>query len=326
MRNIAPDSLHIAVGVIRDAKGGVLLSRRHEDAHQGGLWEFPGGKCEPGEPVAEALARELGEELGIRVTAARPLIQIRHAYPDRRVLLHVFEVTRFEGEPIGRENQTLVWAAPITLDRYPFPAANGPILTALRLPPFYPVLESAATDARTGDDQSTYRRRFHALLDQGERLIYWRARNLAPAVYRRLAKEFSQTMGAKGGCLMIRADSEEFAESAELCPRAGLHLSGRQLHTLSTRPAGWRWVGAACHSLADLRQAQALGLDFAVLSPISITATHPRATPLGWEAARRWLGQINLPVYLMGGLARSDLDRACLCGARGVAGIRLFLD
>ena len=83
--------LHVAAGVIRGADGHVLIAKRPLDKHQGGLWEFPGGKVEEGETAEAALARELAEELGIAVIAARPLIQVRHDYPDKQVLLDVWE-------------------------------------------------------------------------------------------------------------------------------------------------------------------------------------------------------------------------------------------
>nr|GEY60322.1 arginine biosynthesis bifunctional protein ArgJ, chloroplastic [Tanacetum cinerariifolium] len=100
----------------------------------GGLWEFPGGKVEAGESVDAALARELHEELGISVTSARPLIKISHDYPDKQVLLDVWEVSSFTGEPHGVEGQPLAWVSQRELAEYDFPAANRPIVAAARLP------------------------------------------------------------------------------------------------------------------------------------------------------------------------------------------------
>ena len=97
--------IHVAAAVIRCVDGQILLAKRPEDKHQGGLWEFPGGKVEASETVQAALSRELEEELGIRPSAARPLIQVRHDYPDKQVLLDVWEVSAFTGEPHGAEGQ-----------------------------------------------------------------------------------------------------------------------------------------------------------------------------------------------------------------------------
>ena len=125
-------SLLVAVGVIQDSAGRVLVALRSERQHQGGLWEFPGGKVEKGETVREALCRELYEELGIKVEAAVPFKLLDYRYVDRRVLLDVWMVTRFTGEPTARESQPLEWRAVTDLNPHEFPAANRPIISALR--------------------------------------------------------------------------------------------------------------------------------------------------------------------------------------------------
>ena len=92
--------VHVAVGVLFNACGEVLITRRPDHLHQGGLWEFPGGKVEPGEQVRTALERELKEELGVEVLDARPLIRIHHVYDDRQVLLDVWRIKDYAGQPI----------------------------------------------------------------------------------------------------------------------------------------------------------------------------------------------------------------------------------
>lgn len=124
--------IHVAVGVLRDDGGRVLISRRASGVHQGGLWEFPGGKVESGETVTDALARELSEELGISVRSSAPLLEVRHDYGDKQVMLDVHEVTGWSGEPRGLEGQPLAWASLASLDTYAFPAANAPIVAVLR--------------------------------------------------------------------------------------------------------------------------------------------------------------------------------------------------
>lgn len=123
--------VHVAVGVIVDDSRRVLLTRRAVDSHQGGLWEFPGGKVEPGESLAGALARELHEELGIRVRRSSPLLEVRHDYGDKQVLLDVHVVWEFEGQALGREGQPLAWVTGDELALYRFPAANVPIVEAV---------------------------------------------------------------------------------------------------------------------------------------------------------------------------------------------------
>ena len=124
--------LRVAVGVITNAAGEVLVARRHDHLHQGGLWEFPGGKMADGESVRQALARELREELDIRVERAAPLLAVEHDYPDRSVRLEVWHVLAFSGTPHGREGQPLRWLPAAALDPAEFPAANAPIIAAVQ--------------------------------------------------------------------------------------------------------------------------------------------------------------------------------------------------
>ncbi len=136
--------IHVAVGIIFNAAGEVLIAFRDPSKHQGALWEFPGGKLEPTENVQAALRRELSEELGLILgaddSAIKALLKIEHDYGDKQVLLDVWEVLEFEGEAIGREGQGIRWVAIEDLPEYQFPAANLPIVERLRqrLPTVYP--------------------------------------------------------------------------------------------------------------------------------------------------------------------------------------------
>jgi 8-oxo-dGTP diphosphatase len=123
--------VRVAVGVIRNARGEVLVARRHDHLHQGGLWEFPGGKIHDGESAFAALCRELAEELDIHVEAAAPLVEIDHHYPDKSVRLEVWSVTAFSGIPRGMQGQPLEWLAVEALEPANFPAANLAIIEAL---------------------------------------------------------------------------------------------------------------------------------------------------------------------------------------------------
>jgi 8-oxo-dGTP diphosphatase len=138
--NIAPETptlrtamkrVHVAVGVVINAQGFILVSKRPDHVHLGGLWEFPGGKVEPDENVQQALTRELLEELAIAVISSEPLIAIEHDYSDKSVLLDVWWVDDFDGEPHGREGQLWQWIAVEALRGLEFPAANKPIIDAI---------------------------------------------------------------------------------------------------------------------------------------------------------------------------------------------------
>lgn len=125
------DVVHVAVGVVLDGDRKVLITRRAPEAHQGGLWEFPGGKVEAGETVTVALTRELREELGIAIARTSALLEVHHDYGDKTVMLDVRVVWEYSGEARPLENQPMAWVAPQELTRYAFPAANRPIVAAV---------------------------------------------------------------------------------------------------------------------------------------------------------------------------------------------------
>ena len=131
--NGATDRLSVAVAVVLSPQGKVLMTRRHARTHQGGKWEFPGGKVEQGESVTDALARELLEEVGIVPLAPRPLVRVSHDYPDRAVLLDTWLVENWRGEPAAREGQPMRWVSEEELAQLALPPANQPIVAALRL-------------------------------------------------------------------------------------------------------------------------------------------------------------------------------------------------
>src|SRR6185312_8528944 len=106
----------------------------------------------------------------------------------------------------------------------------------------------------------------------------------------------------------------------------GVHLRAAQLRELRERPLPRdAWVGVSCHDAAELDLAAGLGADFATLSPVRATASHPHAAPLGWERFAQLVEDARLPVYALGGVGPGDLDHARAAGAQGVAGIRAFL-
>jgi len=122
---------HVAAGILRDASGRILLAERLCDGPFNGLWEFPGGKIADGEDPAEALKRELLEELGIEVAEATQFMQLRHEYPGRTVDLEFFIVTIWQGEPSGLEGQRLRWLLPSEIEPAMLLPADGPVVDCL---------------------------------------------------------------------------------------------------------------------------------------------------------------------------------------------------
>src|SRR5699024_9519320 len=156
----------IAVGVLCDARGQILIAQRRPGTLEAGQWEFPGGKHEPGETLQQTLLRELHEELGIRVLAHRPLICMRNGLAAQRVRLHVSLVSDWQGTPCGREGQRLQWCTPEELPHYDLLPGNQTLLNTLRLPEHY-----AITPAISPMDRATWLRSLEATLARGMRLL-----------------------------------------------------------------------------------------------------------------------------------------------------------
>jgi len=123
--------IHVAAAVILDSRGNVYLAKRLSEAHQGGLWEFPGGKVERGESAKQALKRELYEELDIEISSSQPFISIPFDYPDKSILLDVFTVNQYEGTPFGKEGQETAWVELAAITNLEFPEANQPIVAKI---------------------------------------------------------------------------------------------------------------------------------------------------------------------------------------------------
>jgi 8-oxo-dGTP diphosphatase len=130
--------IHVVAAVIVSAdQQQIFISRRADHLHQGGFWEFPGGKVEADESPESALARELFEELDIRVEVAQPYMQVEHDYPDKQVFLDIWQVDSFTGTARGKEGQECRWVSlqELLIERperlFHFPAANQPILDRL---------------------------------------------------------------------------------------------------------------------------------------------------------------------------------------------------
>lgn len=309
--------IHVAAGIITDADGRVLIARRPSGTHQGGLWEFPGGKLEPSETSAQGLARELDEELGIQVMAAQPLICMHHDYGDRLVRLDILRVLSYRGDPSGREGQALDWIKPQDMDPRQFPAADRPVISALRLPTRYLI---TGADPRRPD--AFVARLSQALSQRRLRMVQLRAPALGDREYAALAERCAPICQQAEAQLMLNCDPA----LASRLPGAGVHLTEARLSSLNERPpvAQNRLLGASCHSAAALAKAGELGLDYALLSPVQRTQSHPGAAPLGWSAFGALVDQARLPVYALGGLSESHLDTAIRHGAQGIASISGF--
>ena len=318
-----PGIIQVAVAVLQRPDGQVLVAHRGSDRHQGGKLEFPGGKIEPGEHVIEALRRELEEELGIEPTECLPLIRIRHDYADRSVELLTHLVTQWQGNPRGCEGQPVEWLSPATLTASRFPAANRPIVAALRLPALSLVTPTQAEPSPAS---------LQALLDSVERalrnepvlLVRFRAPELERDAWIDRVQQLAELVGRYRGSRLLANGPPERAE--DLPPSVGLHLSADDARRTRERPVGPdRLLSCACHDAAEVERAGMLDADLAYVGPVAATPTHPGAQILGWEGLSRLAARTTIPLYGIGGLTAEDLTRAREAGAIGVAGIRAFL-
>lgn len=304
--------VEVVAGVIRDAGGRVLLARRTEGRDLAGRWEFPGGKREPDESPEAALVRELHEELGIDVEIGAALINVPQAYPDKRLRLDVRMIAHWRGAIRGREGQALAWVPPHKLVSYAMPPADRPVVAALRQPDRYLVTPEP------GSNEADWLANLQRALATGIRRVQLRAPTADPARWQALAARAVAACRAVGAEVLVNAD-------VELSRRlgVGVHLRSAQLAALSQRPLpSDQAVAASCHTFEELRAADALGCDFAVVGAIKPTPSHPGASALGWAGFAALREAVSLPLYAIGGLGIGDLAEARRHGAQGVAAIR----
>ena len=307
----------MAAGLIRDLDGRILLSQRPAGKHLAGAWEFPGGKCEPGESWVGTLKRELREELGIRVGRIRPCLSLTHAYPEHTVRLALLEVGRVEGRAHGREGQALRWVDPADLGTLDMPAADRPIVKALSLSPYYAI----TPDPSRVDGPGAVLAWAEAAMANGTRLLQLRAHGMG--------QEGLSDLGHRLNALAKRYDARWLLNgSASLALELGadgVHLSSRALIDCSARPLSEdKLVIVSCHGPDELARAGVIGADLVCVSPVRPTRSHPDSEPLGWSGLEALSEQSPLPVFALGGLAPEDLDVARGHGAFGVAGITRF--
>ncbi len=303
--------LEVAAAVVQKPDGSFLLAERPVGKPYAGWWEFPGGKIEAGESPYHALVRELHEELGIAVEIAHPWLTRVYAYPHATVRLHFFRVTGWHGEPHGKENQRLSWQMPDAVEVAPLLPANGPILNALTLPPVYAVSRAAAFGIEP------FMKRLESALQRGVKLIQVREKNMAAAALHALSAQVVERAHAYAARVVINGDWA----LARAVGADGVQLTSAQLTALATRP-DVALAGASCHDQRELERAAELGMDFAVLSPVKPTQSHPGAPVLGWETFARLVEGMPMPVYALGGLAGADMDDAWRHGAHGIAMLR----
>jgi 8-oxo-dGTP diphosphatase len=303
--------VEVSAAVLQRPDGSFLLAQRPAGKIWAGHWEFPGGKVEVGESSLDALERELREELGIEVVTAYPWITRVFTYPHATVRLSFFRVTAWQGELYPHEEQQFSWQQPTEVDVAPVLPANGPVIHALELPPFYAI----SNVAELGVEE--FMLRLEIALQGSLRLVQLREKNLSSDELRVLAQRVVKLAHRYGARVLISGDVAIVNEVGA----DGVHLTSKQLAKCAERPAV-TWCAASCHSVEELRRAEALGCDFALLSPVLPTKSHPGAPHLGWERFSEMAEGLSIPVYALGGLNHEDMQTAWQHGAHGIALLR----
>lgn len=304
----------VAVAILQKKDGQFLLASRPPDKPWAGWWEFPGGKIEANETVAQALTRELHEELGIKPIAMHAWKEqlfdypARHDSPAKKVQLYFYLVHEWQGDITAREGQMLSWQAADNLNVSPILPANIPLIRALAVPAIYAISHAAAMG------EALFLQALAQQLSMGLRLIELREKTLSEANLLQLAeKVMTLTQAFKAKVLLNGSIA-----LAQKIGADGVHLTSRELMQLTVKPANML-VAASCHQPDELMQAERLALDFVVLSPVKPTKSHPGAPPLGWQVFSDWVSGMTVPVYALGGMSLADLPQAWAAGARGIA-------
>ncbi len=291
----SPADIHVIAGAISDAEGRVLITQRPRGRHMAGRWEFPGGKLGFGEDSLAGLKRELAEELGVVVRDARPLIRLRHEYPDRRVMLDVWEVTAYDGEPQALESQALAWARPDELPKHDLLEADRAIVTALRLPRLARVLTNASelAELKVGAAQ----------------MILWPMQE-SEGENAALDAEMVSAARAAGHRVFALGPDIETVRAAAIagCDGVVLRWHGQNLHV---DRSGAFLIGVLCEDAAGAKQAVAEGAHFLVVAP--------EAGPMQQRELEPLCASVGLPVFAGWYPDALSLERIQLAGAHGCA-------
>lgn len=288
----------------------VLLTKRPNNVHQGGRWEFPGGKKQNNESTDEALIREMKEEINIDVINNRRIKRFIYNYADRNLEIDARIIEKWSGDIRSRESREIKWVDLKELEKVNFPPANKEIIRAVQLPDTYCITPNLNRyDHR-------FIERIENIIKTGIRLIRFRSTNLAGNKRYDYAGQILEKC-RRYGCLFIYDGTPE--EVVEL-GADGLHMDSVGLLRTEARPLGKHlYVAVSCHNETEIRKASSIDADFCLLAPVKDTPSHPNSEPLGWTGFSRLARLSNIPVYALGGMRAEDLDDARLHNAHGLA-------
>ena len=321
----------VAVGVVIDEAGLVLMGQRMIGKPYAGWWEFPGGKFEAGEDAHAALVRELDEELGIAVERSDPWVVREHVYEHAHVRLHFRRVVRWRGAARGREGQAIAWCDPAASDVGPLLPAAIATVRWLALPRRCWLSDAAGLG--TGPFLQAFEARLAGLSRQwavpaARAMVLLREPGLEAAEVAALAAAMQARLVVAG--LDARLPLLASSRHPEIAGQGffGCHLTGRDLglrlravehgEPPASRDTA-RLLGVSCHWPADLVAADRVGADHVVYGPVLPTASHPGAAGIGWAGLEAAIALTPVPVFALGGVGPADLDQAMRAGAHGIA-------
>ncbi len=315
------NTLRVAVAIIKNKNNEVLISLRKKHVHQGGLWEFPGGKLELGENAYDALKREIQEEINLSIKKAIPFKKIIHQYSDKKVQLEFFMVEAFSGEAFsgeswGAEGQEIQWKKIEQLKINEFPLANASIINALQLPEKYMI-----TGAYKNHDD--FKEKLERSLKNNISLVQLRAKNTTESEYKKLIDIAQSLCDLYAAKLLLNTGVNVFLDKST----DGFHLSSRMLNAVQSRPLGREFLlSVSCHGEDEIEKAKSIDADVILLSPVKETKSHPDVEGMGWDKFKALSSCLDVPVYALGGMTENDLIEAKKAGAQGIAAISEFWD
>ena len=307
------NTVHVVVGILKNNKNEVLVTRRKSDVHLGGLLEFPGGKVELNENPQDALKREMHEELNIQLHNISPLIQVPYTYSDKSILLDVFTINEYSGTIYPKELQKMYWKQISTLNRKKFPSANHGVICALQLPKLISVTP----------EYNKYSEKFmwyfeKSVANENVFIIQLRSHDLDNSEYLELAKKCLSLSKQHHTKLILNQDVKNVTKLVA----SGLHLTSKRLLATFKRPLDNKYlVSASCHNEEEIHHASKLRLDYIFLGPV-LEKDLSSKDVLGWEGFKRLSQQSDIPVYAIGGLNTADIETSVKNGGQGIAAIR----
>lgn len=330
----------MVIGIVINAHGEVLIAQRSGDQFLSGYWEFPGGKVEPGERYEAALARELSEEVGLTIQQATPFMQLEHQYSTRQVRLRVYTVNDWSCDAlgaVGKEGQPIQWCPLRQLSQFQFPEANTPIVHRMRLARAIAISPDHLAPNAAGIAYlcQWVESNLHSNVNQ----FYLRLPKFSLSDLAHIGAELAQAYKAQAIRLIV--PSQVWAQVAKqklMLPDwvFGVQFSSadlvyennntKSLIDVCRQMISQPYMGASCHSRYELQVAEQLGFDYALLSPVLQTQTHPDREPLGWKSFNELNASVWMPCFALGGLSKNQVDHALQCGAYGVAGISMYSD